>query len=231
MFSKLLSKLGIGNTPELPNKLISVSQPQPYTKSEINFIYNLLFCDDLSLFKPRQEQDPVRWQKTLFCDNPDEKAIRELASDSMQESRIRVLAFNWLRLNGYDVPAHQVFGVIIEVPLEEGLDTLAAYSDGSVRYINQTGKLAVFEDGPPEVQAMAKHLVTISEEIVAKIGPWDKTRLTAPSRGNIRMTFLVSDGLYFGQGPFSIMQNDPSAAPIINQATKLLQHAVSVCVD
>jgi hypothetical protein len=229
MFSKLLSKLGIGNSPELSKNENSVSQP--YATSEINYIYNLLFCDDLSLFKPRQDQDLAPWQETLFSKNPDQVAIETIATDSMEESRIRALAFNWLRQNGQTIPNREVLGVIIEVPLEGGLDTLAAYSDGRVRYINQTGKLAVFEGGPPEVQSMAKQLVAISEATVAKIGPWDKPRLPPPSRGHIRMTFLVSDGLYFGQGPYGIMQKDPSAAPIINQATKLLQLAVSVSVD
>lgn len=229
MFNKLLAKLGMGTSTGHSKKTGTVTQP--YAANEINFIYNLLFCDDLSLFQPKQDSGLVDWQETLFSKNPDAAAIRKLADDTTQESRIRILAFNWLRQNGHDVQARQVLGVIIEVPLDGGLDTLAAYADGRVRYINQTGKLAVFEGGPPEVEAMAKQLVSISEETVAKIGPWDKPRLPPPSRGNIRLSFLVSDGLYFGQGPFGMMQSDPSAAKIINKATQLLQLAVSVSVD
>jgi hypothetical protein len=36
------------------------------------------------------------------------------------------------------------------------------------------------------------------------------------------MTFLVSDGIYFGEGDLSSMQHEPTAAPIIRSATELV---------
>lgn len=35
------------------------------------------------------------------------------------------------------------------------------------------------------------------------IGPRHKARLAAPGEGLMRLSFLVADGLYFGQGPFN----------------------------
>ena len=80
--------------------------------------------------------------------------------------------------------------VIVEVPLEGGLDVLAAFSDGGVRYMNQTGKLAIFE-GVPSLQPAVANLYKESQAIVSRIGPWNKERLSPPSKGNIRLSFLV----------------------------------------
>jgi hypothetical protein len=46
------------------------------------------------------------------------------------------------------VPKKELLGVIAESPLQGGLDVLVTYSDKTLRYINQTGKLAVFESTP-----------------------------------------------------------------------------------
>ena len=202
----------------------------PYETEEANFIYNLLFCDNLSLFKSADKSNPAYWEEALIL-NQNEKEIRKIAENEKEESRIRMLAFNWLRNNSYSVPKTVVLGVIVEVPLENGLDVLAAYSDGRVRYINQTGKMTFVEAGLPKIENLAKVLVNKSEVIVSKIGPWEKSRLPAPVKGNVRLTFLVSNGLYFGEGPFSLMQNDQMAASVINKATELLQEVVKVSTN
>jgi hypothetical protein len=41
--------------------------------------------------------------------------------------------------------------------------------------------------------------------------------------GTIRMSFLVSDGLYFGQGVLAVMEKDSMAQPIINAGVALLK--------
>jgi len=226
MFRKFWTLVGIGSA--LASSAQAAEAPAPYKQPEINFIYNLLFCDDLSLFKPKSEKPLVYWESALFAPNPDTETIRKIAEDKDEESRIRVLAFNWLREHKHAVPARQLLGVIVEVPLDGGLDVIAAYADGRVRYINQTGKLAVFEGAPPEVEEKAKALVASALPAVNRIGPWDKKRLPSPKKGNVRMTFLVSDGLYFGEGPFAQMQREPMAAPIIQTAGELLQLVVGV---
>jgi hypothetical protein len=45
------------------------------------------------------------------------------------------------------------------------------------------------------------------------------------------MTFLVSDGLYFGEGPFTLMQRDPVAAPLLKNAGELLQLVVKLATS
>jgi hypothetical protein len=164
----------------------------------------------------------------LFADESDPAAVRALADDPGNESRLRILAYNWLREHGLPVPPRLLLGVIIEVPLDQGLDVLAVYLDRRIRYINQTGRLAVFEEITAAMQVKAQALFTAAQAAVDRIGPWDKPRLPPPQAGDIRLTFLASDGLYFGQGTFDVMAREPLAAPIIQLATELLQLVVAM---
>jgi len=223
MIRKLLALIGIS----MANVgSANAAQPYaPYQQAASNQIYNLLFCDDPQGFKPRDGASPAHWQSVLFGEGVSAAAVEALANDSTAEGRVRALAYNWLRQNGHSVPAKQLLGVVVEVHLAGGLDVLAVFSDGGVRYINQSGKLAVVE-GVPNIQAVVARLLEASRPVVGRIGPWDKPRLPPPAKGNVRLTFLVSDGLYFGEGPMSLMQREPLAGPVINQATQLLQLVV-----
>lgn len=224
MIKNFLKILGLGSA--IAVQSVEAQLPAPYESKESNFIYNLLFCDDASLFAPKNKSNPNYWEVALFL-KPELGKVKEIAENSQEESRIRVLAYNWLRKNGASIPKGILLGVIVEVPLENGLDVLAAYPDGRVRYINQTGKMTFVEGGSTEMERLAKELVAASLPIVKQIGPWENARMPAPKNGNIRLTFLVSDGLYFGEGPFAIMQKDQMAAPVINKAIELLQVVVN----
>lgn len=202
----------------------------PYNQPEINQIYDLLFCDDLMAFSPKPGEELAPWQSVLFGGPVDAERVRTLAEDTTAEGRIRALAYNWLRAQGQPVPPKTLLGVIVEVPLDGGLDVLAAFSDHGVRYINQTGKLAVIEGGLPETDPIVVALLAAAQPVIARIGPSDQERLPPPRQGNFRLTFLVSDGLYFGEGPMPVMQRDPLAGPVINQATQLLQMVVDKVV-
>jgi hypothetical protein len=69
-------------------------------------------------------------------------------------------------------------------------------------------------------------LLEASEPVVAAIGPWDKPRLPAPGKDRLRMTFLVSDGLYFGEGQMEVLERDPMGGPVIAAAVALFQKIV-----
>jgi hypothetical protein len=202
----------------------------PYAKPEVNFLYNLLFCDDPKLFaKQNVEEDTGVWP-LLFSKTLDKAALLKFAADERNEGRTRALAYNRLRQAGETPPPKKILGVIVEVPLQQGLDVLAAFSEGGVRYLNQSGKVAVFEGEDNPVGHMAKDLISISQPIVDKIGPWDKQRLPPPKSGSVRISFLVSDGLYFGEGPYSILQRDEMAGPVLAKAAMLLQKVVELGV-
>lgn len=203
----------------------------PYEDVSTNLIYQLLFCDRLSLFKANHGGELTGPWKTIFDDPPDPEALAAIANDGNQESRVRMLAYNLLREGNGIVPKGELLGTIVEVHLTDGLDTLAVFADGGVRYINHSGKIAIVEGTPNPFQAEAEAVISASRTIVDAIGPWDKQRLPSPPTGNIRMTFLVSDGLYFGEGPFEVMQQESVAAPLISAATALLLKVVDRSVD
>ncbi len=226
MFKKLLATLGKVRPATIPSHADWFYEP--YAEPHVNFLYNLLFCDDINLFK---NDNNVRgddvWQ-TVLADQPDLGALRRIADDETNEGRVRALAYNRLRDAGQNVPTKKVLGVIVEVTLSNGLDTLAAFSEGEVRYLNQTGRVGIFEGAGHPVVGLAKELVAASQPVVDQIGPWDKKRLPPPKPGNVRLTFLVSDGLYFGEGAFESIEQDPMGGPVLAKATVLLQSAVEI---
>jgi hypothetical protein len=199
----------------------------PYADEPTNLIYQLLFCDRPGLFVRHYTGTLERPWSTLISKDPDLAALNAIAEDKDEQSRVRALAFNLLRTAGEPVPTKEYLGTIIEVRLAEGLDTLAVFADGSARYINYSGKISVV-DGPSPFDEEIKTVIEVSKTVVAAIGPWDEERLPAPKLGNIRMTFLVSDGLYLGEGPMDIMQRDALAGPLISAAMKLLIRIVNI---
>jgi len=227
MLKKLLAAIGFGGAVAASAQ----SSDGPYNDDSTNLIYNLLFCDQLSLFEANHEEDLIEPWATLFSDDIDVDAVATIAKDKEQESRVRMLAFGLLRGSETAVPKGELLGTIVEVGLAEGLDTLAVYADGRARYINHSGKMVFVEDAPDAFKGEIEEMIRVSKPIVDAIGPWDKERLPAPKKGSVRMTFLVSDGLYFGEGPMDALLQDQMAAPLIQAATALLVKLVEESTD
>jgi hypothetical protein len=200
---------------------------RPYKESASNHLYNLIFCDDLALFRSKDSKPPTGALAVLLSTNPRTEDVERISKDENEESRLRILAFNHLRSKNMRIPKRQLLGVVVEVPLDGGLDTLAVFVDSRMRYINHTGKLAVFEATPAAMEQDRKKLLRASAAAITKIGPWEKPRRPPPTEGNVRLTFLVSDGLYFGEGPFSAIQQDAVGGPVLLAATELFMKIVS----
>jgi hypothetical protein len=229
MIKRILKAIGIGGI-SVASSCSHAPQP-PYKDEAATLIYNLLFCDRQDLFQNNDKRKLVPPWSILFADKPDLDEVETIASDTSQESRVRMLAFNLLRQAHRDVKQKELLGTIIEVGLPEGLDTLAVFADGGARYINHSGKMVIVDGTPNAFDSEIKRVIAASEPIVATIGPWDKERLPPPANGTIRMTFLASDGLYFGQGPMDVMQKEQMAAPLIDAATALLLRMVEKTTD
>jgi hypothetical protein len=196
---------------------------RPYRNDGLNKIYDLLFCDNIELYTP---QEVYPWD-VLFARPLDIDRLQVVANDPNLESRARVLSYHLLRTAKIAVPAKQLFGVIVEVSLRGGLDVVAAFSDGSARYINHAEKVLVWETRTEESQALITDLFNQSVNVVNRLGPWDLERRPFPTGGMIRLSFLVSDGLYFGEGPFEDMERDPMGGPVVQAATRLMAFLTS----
>lgn len=194
---------------------------RPYRDDAANGMYNLLFCDEPARFAPRGEA-PQGALATVLAESSDRAALERIANDDDMESRIRMLAFNRLRAMNIAVPSKQLLGVILEVPLGRGLETLAVFADGRMRYINQAEKIGIFEDAPPAIARKAQMVLRAAQAVVDQIGPATEPRRPPPTADLTRMTFLVSDGLYFGEAATDDMYADALGGPVIGNTAELL---------
>lgn len=203
--------------------------PAPYADESTNRIYNMIFCDNIELFKSGTEAyDKYPWN-ILVAEHADLDELKKLTRAKL-ESRFKILAYNKLSERGAAVENKELLGVVVEVGLDEGLDVLAAFSDGTARYINHSGKMIFWETVDDESIVYTNDLFSKSKAIVEKIGPWDKERPAAPAQGHARISFLVSDGLYFGQGPINVLFNDPLGSEALQSATELMQFLTSKAI-
>jgi hypothetical protein len=196
----------------------------PYRDESANAIYDLLFCDSIEVFQKTVQSPRAYPWDILLDDSPGESDLKKIINDHELESRIKLLAYHILSTQGKKQADNILLGVVVELGLEEGLDVLAAYRDGAARYINYTGHIMIWDTHTVESMAITQQLFASSEKIVSQIGPWNKPRRVFPGKGDLRISFLVSDGLYFGEGPINTLFKDPLAAPALTAATSMLQY-------
>jgi hypothetical protein len=209
----------------------SPTTTDPYKDTATNLIYNLLFCDNIELFRANT-QTPLTYPfDILFSETSTIADFQKIIDDKNFDARLKMLAYNRQHSKGHKSDKKELLGVIIEVGLDDGLDVLASFNDGTARYINQTGKMIIWETTDETSNKLTKDLFTKSQEIVKQIGPWDKPRRPHPTKGTVRITFLVSDGLYFGEGPIDILFNDPLASPALTSGTELMKYMTEKAVD
>lgn len=197
----------------------NTTQPAPSASA---LLYPFLFCDDPALFLENQQSSHA-YPFSVLADNNTEQ-LEKLADDTSQESRIRLLALHQLRKAGRVSHNKEILGVVVEVALRDGLDVLAAYADGTARFLHHTGRVIIWEDNSnTETRQLIDQLFAESVKVVAQIGPWHQPRRPAPAAGMARISFLVADGLYFGEAPINHLFADPLAAPALQAATALMQ--------
>jgi hypothetical protein len=200
----------------------AANSTDPYKDGSTDLIYNLLFCDDLDLYKTNSEPPYTYPFDILYSETSSVSDLQKIIDDKNSDPRIKILAYNRQVASGHRSPEKELLAVIVEVGLDEGLDVLASFNDGTARYINHTGKILIWEAADERSIELTKDLFHKSQNVVSQIGPWDKPRRPAPTKGNTRITFLVSDGLYFGEGPTDVLFNDTLAGPALTSATQLM---------
>lgn len=199
----------------------------PYRDMPANEIYHRLFCDDVKAMMPIGGREPAAWQQALAGGPAHLGALRDLAHDEQGDARVRALAFRQLQAMGQQVPRRVLLGVVVEVPLDTGLDTLAVYADGSARFIHGSGHMSFVEGRDHPVYPAVQRLLAAAQAVVDCIGPADHARRPAPQQ-NLRMSFIVSDGLYYGEGPMQVLMNDPMGGPVVNGAAEVLGDITSL---
>jgi hypothetical protein len=146
------------------------------------------------------------------------------------ESRHYLQAWHFLRELGESPAADEarrLYGVVVEVTLDEGLDIVAAYADHTARYFNYSGAAVVWERADESLDQLIDSLLEAGRAVVAQIGPWDGARPPAPPTGQVRISMLVPSGLHFGQGPLEALSRDPLGGPVISSAMQLMQRLIA----
>jgi hypothetical protein len=204
----------------------------PYGEPSTNLIYQMLFCDSLDLYRSNSTPPHHYPFDILFAATSTAEELQKIIDDSNADPRVRVLAYNKQMANGHPPIKKELLAVIVEVGLDNGLDVLASFKNGTARYINQTGKILVWElTTDSKANELTDSLFMHGQSIIKRIGPWDKPRRPHPTKGNTRISFLVSDGLYFGEGPTDVLFNDPMAGPALGSATQLMQYLVEISLN
>lgn len=156
---------------------------------------------------------------------------RQIASTEGLESRQVLQAWHFLRQAGYQPPVDQakfVLGVIAEMPVGRAHDLLAAYRDGSARYLNYSGRAVVWEDrSEPTIEAAIGTWIDRGQVIADATGPWDQPSFPRLRAGHARAMVLTPGGPQFGQAPAAALSADPVAGPFLSAATSLMQLLVS----
>jgi hypothetical protein len=156
-------------------------------------------------------------------------ALTPVTENADLESRQILQAWSCLRnlgVNPLPRDAKHVHGVVLEVPVDGGLDLLAAYADHSARYLNHAGNVLIWDTREPAMDGLIDDLLHACQRIADAIGPWEGERPAPPQGDHVRINILTPSGLHFGEATFAVFSEDAMAAPALTAGTTLLQALV-----
>lgn len=167
-------------------------------------------------------------EKNLESDNTQMaiQILSKIIETPNLESRHYIQAWHFLKLLGINPPddkAKELYGVIVEVTMKQGVDIVAAYADHTARYFNYSGAAVIWEHPDDSLKEGVENLLDAGRNIIQNIGPWENERPEVPPEGQARVSMLTPGGLHFGQAPFNALANDEMGGPIIKAATDLMQ--------
>ena len=141
------------------------------------------------------------------------------------ETRIQLWTWNALRSLDRHPPedvALAVQGVIFEIPVETGLDTLAVYVDGSVRYVDHSGKVLIWDRGVDEVAALSMGLIGLVSPLNSTLVLTDQNPM--PTSDRIYVTTLSFTGTRYGGARLEELKNRRHQfAPMFAAALELMR--------
>jgi hypothetical protein len=111
------------------------------------------------------------------------QALERTWQDRSAEPRVRLWAANLLQSRGIAVfgpGSDAVLGVVFQVPVDGGIDTVAAYEDGTFRYYNAIRGAVMVEPGAEAtVNADAKELVRLASGLLPQAPALDRPTISA----------------------------------------------------
>jgi hypothetical protein len=160
-------------------------------------------------------------------DRDDVEARLKLLLATGPESRVRLQAWTQARAAGLEPgpDAGRVRGAIVEMGLEQGVDTVAGYEDGSARYLNQGGGGVFWDAAEPEggeIRGAIGRLLEVAQSVADATGPLDGRRPGPPDQGSAAIWLLTDGGVHVGVGPAGALTGDALGGPVIAAAVGLM---------
>jgi hypothetical protein len=118
--------------------------------------------------------------------------------------------------------ATDVRGVVVDVALDQGVDTVAGFADGTARYLNHSGAAVIWEAPDRDVEARVEALLTAAAPILRAAAPIDGAVPAVPRSGHAQVAVLTTDAIHTGTGPFEGLARDPLGGPVIRAAFELM---------
>lgn len=151
--------------------------------------------------------------------------LRRLLEYTEIESRLRIWAWNKLRQWSVEPEpeiADQVYGVVLEVGVPDGVELVAAYEDGSSRYINKSGTMIVW-DLPDDKNTVLAQKITATAQTLINHLPLVEAPNLSTAGGQVQMSALTAGGLRALTLPMSELRRTAAPlAPLFNASTELL---------
>lgn len=157
--------------------------------------------------------------------------LQQVLNTPNLEARHYLQAWAALRTHGVlpaATEAKQVLGVVVEVALAQGPDVVAAYTDGSACYLNQGGKIIIWEKPDSSLDQLVSTLLAAGQQVANQIGPWGGARPAPPTGNTARVNFLTPSGLHFGEGPMDVFWQDARAHPVLAAAQALMMALMEI---
>lgn len=153
------------------------------------------------------------------------------------ETRIRLIAWSILRAAGVEPDpstAARPRGVVIDIAVDSGLDSVAGWEDGRARYVNEAGGAIVTTgtDAPDaKVREACEALVAAGRGVVdttdAIVGP----RPDPPRFGEAAIWVLTDGGIHGVTGSAARMSLDPLEGPVMALGVRLIQRLTDQARD
>ena len=153
-----------------------------------------------------------------------EAALHAVLDTPQLESRQYLQAWSCLRQLDRDALTglpERLYGVVLDVPLEQGYDTLAAYDDHTARYLNQGGGAVIWHVEDATMDALIDALLTAAGPLVATIKVWESARPPLVAE-RARISLLTAEGVHFRDDSFEQLTRDPATGPVFTAGVALM---------
>jgi hypothetical protein len=155
-----------------------------------------------------------------------ERAIQALQNGLAHrrtDSRTRLFMANALRTLGA-TPEPVVEGVVVEVPSQGGLDALAAYTDGSARYIVSSGARFVWDVPDGRLERPIRAVLDAAEKSLADFS----AEPAVETLEAVRQTILTRAGARVRVESLEALGQGTPGTPLFTAATKLLEGVLAL---